>query len=276
MDRILQVLQELHAAARGRFPLVIAGGLGLYLKQRHLLRSPVPTLFPREQWPIPRTTEDIDLLLHAEMVTDSSQMGALREMLDELGFVPIESARYYQFVRGRGPAGVKIDLLTGPLGAYESRVPRDPRRVRPRPSVRLHARRTPEAIGVEEETEALILGEDEHFEVRLPNALTLAVMKLAALHDRSADPRKDLGRHHALDLYRCVAMLTPEEDQGASRLRQRYARHPSLATARRQVATLFGPIAGVGRLRLREHELLPANAEVDRFVEELKRLMEGV
>lgn len=275
MDRMAKVLAELHAATAGELPLVLAGGYGLYLKQQRLLGSDERTLFPREAWPIPRTTEDIDLLLYAEIATDASRMREIREALDGLGFVPIETAKYYQFVRNDGAGLVEIDLLAGPLGVHESRVPADRRRVRPRPSVNLHARRAPEALGVGEESIPITIEDASGVEVLLPNALTFVLMKLGALNDRAEDEDKDFGRHHALDLYRCVAMLTPGEDDAATRIRNRYAGHQALRTGHEQIELLFRPAEGVGRIRLLEHSLLPEAADVDRFVVELERLVVG-
>jgi len=275
MNRIAQVLAELHAAIDGKLPLVLAGGYGLYLKQQRLLDTDERTLFPRKDWPIPRTTEDIDLLLHAEVATDSSRMSELRGALDSMGFEPIDTGRYYQFVRNDEYGMVKIDLLAGPLGKHESRVRSDPRRVRPRPSVNLHARRTPEAIGVEEESISITVEEANGVEVLIPNALTFVLMKLGALSDRANDEEKDFGRHHALDLYRCVAMLTPGEDESASRIRDRHAGHEATQTGLEQVEALFGTAESIGRIRLLEHSLLPEAADVDRFVVELRHLVVG-
>jgi len=272
MDTMTGTLAALHTATGGELPLVIAGGFGLYLKQQRLSASGERTLFPREQWPVARATEDIDLLLRAEVATDSERMGVLRAALDELGFEPIESARYYQFVRTDERGVLKIDLLAGPLGEHASKVPDDARRVRPRPSVQLHARRAPEALGVDEESVPFTLETEPPVEVLVPTALTFVLMKLGALSDRSEDAEKDYGRHHALDLYRCVAMLTPAEDEAATRIRERQAGSDSLAAAQEQVETLFGEPDAVGLLRLREHELLPEGADIERFVEELRLL----
>lgn len=39
-----------------------------------------------------------------------------------------------------------IDLLAAPLGRFAERVPKDSRRVKPRPSVKLHASKLEEAV----------------------------------------------------------------------------------------------------------------------------------
>ena len=48
------------------------------------------------------------------------------------------------------------------------------------------------------------------------------MMKLHAFADRSADADADLGRHHALDVYRIVAMLAEDEFE---QVRQRVTQH---------------------------------------------------
>lgn len=58
--------------------------------------------------PSARTTEDIDLILRAEIVTDSGSMKAIRDVLDHLGFTVVETAMYTQFVRPMSPGRVKL------------------------------------------------------------------------------------------------------------------------------------------------------------------------
>jgi hypothetical protein len=99
MNRMINVLLEVDEALGGKFALILARGFGLFLKQQLLLSTGERALFPREQWPVPRTTEDIDLLLHAEIAVTASRMSELQKALDGLGFEPIESARFYQFSR---------------------------------------------------------------------------------------------------------------------------------------------------------------------------------
>lgn len=274
MDAMIAALRDLRHELGDHFPLVISGGLGLHIKQSLLLQSNQPTLFARDAWPVSRSTEDIDLLLHAEIATNASRMRDPKIALDRLGFEPVESARFYQFAKSPAEGRpIKIDLLTGPLDEREDLVPRDPRRVKPQPPQGIHARRTPEAIGVEEAAIAAGFGAGATLGLLLPNALTFALMKLGALTDQIDDDRRDRGRHHALDLYRCVAMLTPEEDAAAARLRVRYREHPSLIAGRSQVERLLGPAHGPGRIRLLEHQLRPRHIDLDRFVKELRALL---
>ena len=119
---------------------------------------------------------------------------------------------------------MKIDLLVGPFGPFKDRLKTaKPPRVRPKAEKkgRLHAHDTPEAVGVEDEPLFVPVqgprstGEECQAVVCLPQAFSYALMKLFAFRDRKddPDPRKDKGRHHALDLYAVVAMTTePEYD----------------------------------------------------------------
>ena len=110
-DPLLTTLLDLDAALESQ-ELIIGGGYGLYLKQLYLKQNPqIRTLFPPSALPSARTTEDIDLILRAEVVTDSKSMKAIREALDTLGFTVVATAKYTQFVRDMQPGQVKIDLL---------------------------------------------------------------------------------------------------------------------------------------------------------------------
>ena len=107
--------------------------------------------------------------------------------------------------------------MAGPLGEYEGRVRTDTRRVRPKPSVNLHARRVDEALDLEhgcmgiELEGSLPAGDYHHATVYLPPAFTYLLMKLFTFRDRVSDDDRDLGRHHALDILRIVAMMTKDE-----------------------------------------------------------------
>jgi hypothetical protein len=87
-------------------------------------------------------------------------MGVIANILAELGFVAIESHKFMQFERAMDERRrVKVDLLVGPLGARADRsnVVIQDWRVKPVPSVNLHARRTDEAVAIEEDPIAIEL-----------------------------------------------------------------------------------------------------------------------
>ena len=280
-DPLLTTLLDLDAALSPQ-KLIIGGGYGLYLKQLYVSNNPqIRTLFAVNDLPSARTTEDIDLILRAELVTDSSSMKAIRDVLDLLGFTVVETAMYTQFVRTMSPGRVKIDLLAAPLGEFASRVPRDPRRVRPRPSVSLHASKLEEAIAVERHGISIPIqgqlssGQAHQTEVLIPQAFTYLLMKLCAYRDRMNDANKDLGQHHALDIYRIVGLLTEAEDADVRALSTEFAEHPTVIDARQVASTHFISSDGIGRLRIREHPLYSTRLDLDRFSKELHQLLSG-
>jgi hypothetical protein len=276
---LLDILYELRESD---IALLIGGGYGLFLKQHYLAASgETQTLFAPETWPQPRSTNDIDVLLRPEIVTESRSMGIIRKALDRLRFLPVPGAEYMQFVKPLDAVrSVKIDFLAGPLGKFEdpSKVKIDDRRIRPRPSVKLHAHRMDEAVVYEwEPTEVPVAGarsSGEHFEatIFIPQGFTFLLMKLHAFHDRRDDPKKDMAQHHALDLYRIVAMMTPAEYKVVERLAKDFGSRPAVRKASEIVRSFFSDPEQIGVLRMREHPLFAPNMKPTEFIEVLKEL----
>lgn len=278
-EPLLTTLLDLDSAINSEQKLIIGGGYGLYLKQLYLKANPnIRTLFPIDSLPTARTTEDIDLILRAEIVTNSESMQLIRTALDELGFSVVETAKYTQFIRQMTPGQVKLDLLAAPLGSFANQVPKDERRVKPRPSVGLHASKLEEALAVDRHAilipieGVLSTGVEHRTEVLIPQTFTYLVMKLCAFSDRMNDENKNLGRHHALDIYRIVGLLTQDEDADVRRLSAEFATHPIVVDVREIATTHFVSQEGVGRLRIREHPLYTTALNLDRFGQELKEL----
>ena len=151
-DPLQECLLGLHATLGECGPLIVAGGYGLYLKQRSILQMGLRTLLRPELLPDNRTTNDIDLFLRAEVVVNAKRMKLVRDALDGLGFTAVPGSEYLQFAKRVEPAGsIKIDLLVGPLGGLfdANSVKRDERRVRPKAFAGLHAHPLDEAVAVE-------------------------------------------------------------------------------------------------------------------------------
>ncbi len=282
MDRnpLKTTLLDLHALLGDRVELLIGGGYGLFLKQLYLQAHPeIRTLFPRTALPSARTTQDIDLILRAEVVTDSESMRPIREALDSLGFEVVESAKYTQFARKTDAGTVKIDFLAAPLGDFAQRVPKDSRRVKPRPSVKLHASKMEEAVAVERHPleipieGVLSSGEPYSAKVFIPQAFSYLLMKLCAFRDRMDDEDKQLGQHHALDIYRIVGLLTRAEDADVRALSAEFATDPTVIAAREIASVHFIDEEGIGRLRIREHQLFLPTFDLERFATELGHLL---
>ena len=98
-------------------------------------------------------------------------------------------------------------------------------------------------------------------------------MKLHAFDDRKNDDRKDLGRHHALDVYTIVALMTEKEYEKALELSQVYGNDPRLMRARQVVASSFSGPSAFGIIRLREHPLFRADFNLTEFIEVLGEIL---
>lgn len=220
------------------------------------------------------------MFLPTEIVIDLGQMQALRSALDALQFQPVEEARFLHFAKPWGEGGrIKIDLLTGPiddaaLAALKLTRPR----VRPRGQLNLHAYLTGEAIDFDTSLLPLNIegigsnGQQGTVTVHIPQPFTFLLMKLHAFADRTEDHDRDLGRHHALDVYRIVAMLTAEEYADVRTKVILHERSSAVHRAREIVAGLFSSPIALGGIRVREHELYTNSMDLGLFLSALDDL----
>ena len=105
-DPLQECLLGLHAALGESVPLIIAGGYGLYLKQRSIVHSGLRTLFRLELLPDNRTTHDIDLFLQAKVVVSANRMKLVRDAVDGLGFAAEPRQRVSAVRQTSGARGV--------------------------------------------------------------------------------------------------------------------------------------------------------------------------
>jgi hypothetical protein len=286
MTPLFTTILDLDASLGGKADLLLGGGLGLYLKQEHLRQTGTRTLIPLDRLPQPRTTEDIDLFLRAEVIADAHEVARYRRALDSLGFRVVEGAKWMKFVRPIGATEVVLDLMAGPLGEHTGRVQASDTRIRPRDleaEVGLHARRTDDAVGVERSPLRLSIhgrrsdNTRTTVEVLVPQAFSYALMKLGALRDRIDDVDKQQGRHHAMDLYRIVGLLTEQEDKITNLIANEHIHSPVVVEARRTIDTLLAPSDGRGRIRLLEYQRMNRDTvpeiDADLLVRELHRLL---
>ncbi len=235
--------------------LMLVGGYGLILKAEYLRANDIETVAPTH---FPRATDDLDVLLTAQVVADINRMEAVRDALRHHGYEPVAGGEYYQWSRALEaedePASrVRIDLL-GQIPEDRSEVKITERRIRPHDFRGLHAHPVVEAAFAHEHTTLVdVCPRPPAATVALPHPFNFLLLKLFALADRKDDPDVDRGRHHAFDLYRVVSMLTSEEWREVSELRTRYGDHEVVRRARRLVRELFSGPETVGSLRLREH-----------------------
>lgn len=255
--------------------LIVGGGFGLYLRHRYLVPRDGRTLL--KHWPEPRSTNDIDLFLRAELFVDSSLLEPLMKTLGRLNYQPVETAKYYQFVKQEGP--LKVDLLTGTEEFLKGKgVMAKNRRAYPKPKILLHARTVNEAITLEEHLAPVTIaglrsdGRKAEIRVSVPHPFTYIMLKLFALRDRLNDPEKDYGRHHALDIFTVVATMSEEEWSVSQKLRDVFSQDPRYREATDIVKTLFADRQSFGVVRIKESPYYREVFELDDFLSVLKEL----
>ena len=246
------------------------------------------TLIDAARWPRERSTNDLDLLLRAEVVADKNRFDAIADALDRLGYVAVPGAEYMQFIRtirvGDREHEVKVDLLVGAVRAVPAPVAgetsaRPPERRQEGPAARpRHAggsRRRGRAARHPRSRGRARRAKSTEAQVCLPQAFPYAMMKLFAFRDRKddPDPRKDKGRHHALDLYAIVAMMTePEYDFATPGTRPVRREREGGARPRRSSVSDFAGPESIGVLRLREHVLYNPAMDLDTFLSVLREI----
>ncbi|TVP55376.1 MAG: hypothetical protein EA351_10875 [Gemmatimonadales bacterium] len=258
-------------------PLIIGGGYGLLLRQEHLELSEIQTV---RGIPEARSTNDLDIFLSVEILTDARKMDALRDVLHASGYLSVKGAEHYQFQKHvvyRGSQQrVKLDLLAPPPREPEllEKVKVDVRRIRNREAKGIHAHSAPEAFSIGEGVMVLELEGEGEFRVLIPHPYSFLLLKLYAYRDRRDDPAKEFGRYHAFDLYRIVAMMTEEEYETAEGFRDRFAGDEIVEEARRIVAELFADIDSRGALAILEHARTGGatirDADLTGFLEDLR------
>jgi hypothetical protein len=133
--------------------------------------------------------------------------------------------------------------------------------VRPIGSIKLHAHTLEEAVHIDESPVTLTIsgnrsnGEPAQAKIHVPHPFTYLMMKLFAFRDRKEDGDKNLGRHHALDLYTIVAMQVESEYQESLHLGSLYGGEGHVETAREIIRSDFAAPTSIGVIRLREHPL---------------------
>jgi len=275
------LLDLLYSVQDTDIKFIIGGGFGIYLKTEFVRQRGLRTLF--QEWPKVRSTNDLDLFLRPELLIDSVKLKPLAEAISRLGYRVILGAEKYQFAKP-GPGGadagsIKIDILTGPQSYFAgTRVKVDSRRVRPNPSVGMHAHPVNEAstleIGLLPEMVVgnLSSGEAWQAEVLLPHPYTFSMMKLFAFKDRLNDTNKEFGRYHALDIYTILATTTEAEWGHALEMRDQHRNEPSVIEAGDLVAKYFSSLECLGMIRLRESRYYRPELQLIDFMSALQEL----
>jgi hypothetical protein len=194
--------------------------------------------------------------------------------------VVVTGSEYLQFIRTiTATQVIKIDLLTAQLDVLQNTpsIHANSRRARPTATDRpeLHAHPTDGALALTESPLVLEVagqlsdGTATTAQVRIPHSFSYLLMKLTAYRDRRHDADKDLGRHHALDVFRIVAMLTETERDQVQQNLQRLADNPQVRSCAELVRSDFAHATAAGVLAMREHPLWQNDPQLDVFHETL-------
>lgn len=213
---------------------LLAGGYGLFLKQRWLLaRRDARIVVPLERWlnATPRVTKDLDLVIGLDLISDADANRNMHKLLTNQGFQVTgrPAGKRWQFVKKLGGGRHIVAELHVPSPNKDLKHLRaDGIRVKHQPSLGdagVHGRENPEAVGCDL---APFRFELDGIAIAVPNSLTWAVMKLTAMRDRwltSQDPANDpelrsFSRAHAIkhgqDVCRVVAMMGRDENVSLS------------------------------------------------------------
>ncbi|MFZ2658609.1 MAG: hypothetical protein WAX69_26990 [Victivallales bacterium] len=220
----------------------LIGGYALALKQRWLLESKnPPTLIDREQWPISRVTQDLDVVFPIRVIGDPQKNPGIESALTGLGWGPHREHgnwTYIKVINGFSePIKFELHTPTPPPDGVSVQV--RGMRVKPKPkptgSKTVHGTPNPEAIGFDSfpmEFDCPSPDTSSFSRVRIPHPLSLCMMKLISAADRykksqnpqSVPAKRELqlfqARKHAGDVGRTIAMLLKEETNSMNKVRE--------------------------------------------------------
>lgn len=214
--------------------ILVAGGYGLFLKQRWLSGSAsLPTVVPIANWldTTPRVTKDVDLVLGLDLIKDARHQKSVVFALTQNGFEASDrqSEQRWKFLkRLLGEQLIVVEMHAQRPGPDLDGITATDKRVKHKPSLGaqgVHGRTNPEAVGSELHPFQFSL---DGVNLVVPNPVTWSVMKLTATRDRwvssqdlaSDEEFREFSRlqaaKHAHDVYRVIAMMTMEERNRAS------------------------------------------------------------
>lgn len=214
--------------------ILVAGGYGLFLKQRWLAEgSQSRTVVPIQNWldATPRVTKDVDLVLGLDLIRNATHHETVINALAKNGFDVSErppEQRWKFIKRLEGSRMIIVEMHAQRPDPGDAGIKATDKRVKHKPSLGeqgVHGRTNPEAVGSEIVPFQFPM---DGIDLIVPNPVTWSVMKLTATSDRwasSQNPQLDeeprefsraQAAKHAQDVYRIVAMMTMEERDRAS------------------------------------------------------------
>lgn len=280
-DQLLAQLLELQSELeKAKLPLILGGGMSLYLRLQYLGRKPSPNYpFAIET----RSTNDLDLFLTSDLIVNAGKIDQLREILLRLGYVADPKANNFQFMKDMTVFGsrrqVRVDLLSAPpTDADTSKVEIKKPRIKPIGTEGIHAFLTEEARGIEIGSLEVAIpdGKAGTRKITIPSAFNYLILKLHAFNDRKdeTDPKSDQGRHHAYDIFATVTQMGEPDWSNASAHLKAQSKQHYLQRATEIRAACFSKATDQGLLRLRENESYRRNsAAFDPHLEQFTRDM---
>ena len=196
-DRLMARLLELAPATR-QSGAIMAGGLGLLCKRRHLIRTGQrtiagdPALLPEA-----RATLDVDLFLRLEMFVTPGKAAGFLQSIEALGY-SVKTPKFQYSVANEDGSETVLDLLSREPQPGDS-VSVKPPRVGAGMGLDLHAYCTPEAFAVEDEPVAIDLETDGGVQaVDTAHPYAWANMKVRAARDWLQAVRDGMTVAHAV------------------------------------------------------------------------------
>jgi hypothetical protein len=156
----------------------------------------------------------------------------------------------------------------------------DSRRARPKGDLQLHAHPVPEALELSNQLEDFSLSgplsnsQEYSAMVSVPSPFTYLMMKVTAFGDQVNNVDKDQGRHHALDVYRIVAMLSEPQFLVTKQQFKDHASSEHVQHVKNLFKEFFALDQRIGILRIREHAFFGANMNTADFVENLRDILD--
>lgn len=263
--------------------LLLAGGYGLILKQiwivsqtRHIrteddrfltteagaqliTEESVQTLINIDRWKnlTPRATRDFDFIASLDLIASADEQPKIRAVLDKHGYVT--KTANWQFQKTIDPnRSVDVDFHAPPPIETRSDIRIEGNRIKPLKALGkavIHGYPNPETVGAALHPFSFAFND---VDIRLPNTVTIALMKIMAMHEKhlksleSKSSEKARGEcdaqahKHAEDLYRAMAMMTRPETEHAGAILEEVRRAPVFQKAKSAFSEHFGTTEGWG------------------------------
>jgi hypothetical protein len=205
----------------------LAGGYGLFLKQRWLLSNRGHSIaIPLEKWQdtTPRVTNDLDIVIGLALLASAEAQRFIVQALEQNNFRVVEEHPRWQFEKQLDPNRRMLVALHADMPeSGNQNLALDKLRVKHKPSLGdegVHGRQNPQAAGC---SLYPFLFQIDEITISVPNPVTWSVMKLISARDRrqkSEDTeRTEEYRNfhhyeaikHARDVARIIAMTTRDE-----------------------------------------------------------------